>query len=59
MSKDFRYSVVIPVYNEEVVLAQTYQRLKKVMNSTGESYELIFVNDGSSDHSATLIKRIL
>ncbi|KLU65265.1 hypothetical protein DEAC_c28170 [Desulfosporosinus acididurans] len=56
MSRDIRYSVVIPVYNEEVVLAQTYQRLKKVMSSTGESYELIFVNDGSSDHSAALIK---
>lgn len=50
------YSVVIPVYNEEAVLEQTYRRLKKVMDSTGESYELIFVDDGSADRSALLIK---
>ncbi|MDQ7097162.1 glycosyltransferase family 2 protein [Desulfosporosinus sp. PR] len=56
MSSDIRYSVVIPVYNEEAVLEQTYRRLKQVMTSTGETYELIFVNDGSSDHSVAVIK---
>lgn len=51
-----RYSVVIPVYNEEAVLEQTYLRLKQVMNATREPYELLFVNDGSVDGSAALIK---
>ncbi len=58
MSIDIRYSIVIPVYNEEVVLCQTYQRLKQVMDTTRESYELIFVNDGSSDHTLEMIKSI-
>lgn len=52
------YSIVIPVYNEEVVISQTYQRLKQVMDTTKESYELIFVNDGSSDHTLEIIKSI-
>ncbi|MDQ7095612.1 glycosyltransferase family 2 protein [Desulfosporosinus sp. PR] len=56
MGKDIRYSIVIPVFNEEAVIEQTYQQLKKVMDSTNEPYELIFVNDGSSDRSDSLIK---
>lgn len=50
------YSIVVPVYNEEQVLAETYKRLKKVMDSTGEKYELLFVNDGSGDRSAVMIQ---
>lgn len=57
MSTDIRYSIVIPVYNEEAVIEQTYQRLKQVMDKTEELYELIFVDDGSRDQSATMIKR--
>lgn len=56
MSADICYSVVIPVFNEEAVIKQSYRRLKQVMDSTDESYELIFVNDGSSDRSVMLIK---
>jgi dolichol-phosphate mannosyltransferase len=44
---DIKYSVVIPAYNEEEVIEESCRRLKKVMDSTGEPYELIFVNDGS------------
>ncbi|HZK56151.1 MAG TPA: glycosyltransferase family 2 protein [Desulfosporosinus sp.] len=56
MNADIRYSIVIPVYNEEAVIIQTYQRLKQVMDSIREAYELIFVNDGSCDHTTALIK---
>lgn len=56
MNHEIRYSIVIPVYNEEVVIFKTYQRLKQVMDTTGELYELIFVNDGSRDHTLELIK---
>ncbi|MCM3271969.1 glycosyltransferase family 2 protein [Paenibacillus elgii] len=52
------YSVIIPVYNEEAVLYETYRRLKQVMSHTSESYELLFVNDGSRDRSGTIIKEI-
>jgi len=56
MNADIRYSIVIPVYNEEAVINQTYRRLKQVMDLTGDPYELIFVNDGSCDHTASMIK---
>jgi dolichol-phosphate mannosyltransferase len=56
MNTDVRYSIVIPVYNEEAVLEQTYRRLKQVMERASEPYELIFVNDGSCDRSAEIIK---
>ena len=44
-------SVVIPVYNEEEVVNECYSRIKKVMDSTNEKYEIIFVNDGSKDNT--------
>ena len=48
-------SILIPMYNEEEVIEETYHRLKKVMDQIGESYELVFVNDGSRDRSAQII----
>ena len=56
MNADIRYSIIIPVYNEEAVIDQTYRRLKQVMDSTREPYELIFVNDGSCDRTTAIIK---
>ncbi|MFH1454414.1 MAG: glycosyltransferase family 2 protein [Armatimonadota bacterium] len=58
MSNNAKYSVVIPVFNEEESIDKTYDRLKKVMDSVNEPYELIFVNDGSKDKSAELIKKL-
>jgi len=49
------YSVVVPVYNEQEVINATYKRLTKVMTGMTESYELIFINDGSKDRTAELI----
>jgi len=46
------------MYNEEEVIEETYHRLKKVMDQTGESYELLFVNDGSRDRSASIIAEL-
>lgn len=43
------YSVVVPLYNEELVIDESYRRLKEVMDSTKENYEIIFINDGSID----------
>lgn len=53
-----RYSVVIPVYNEEAVVQESYRRLKAVMESTGEAYELIFVNDGSRDKTEEMVSAL-
>ncbi len=49
------FSLVIPVWNEEQVLIALYERLAQVMDSTGETWELIFVNDGSRDRSLEMI----
>ena len=49
-------SLVIPVYNEEAVLAALYQRLYPALDTLGRSYEIIFVNDGSRDRSATMLR---
>jgi polyisoprenyl-phosphate glycosyltransferase len=56
--KIIKYSIVIPLYNEELVIGETYKRLKKVMDSTRENYEIIFVNDGSRDKTAELTREI-
>lgn len=48
-------SIVVPVYNEEAVLAELYRRMKEVMDGLGEPWELILVNDGSRDKSAEVI----
>ncbi|MCL2030145.1 MAG: glycosyltransferase family 2 protein [Oscillospiraceae bacterium] len=44
-------SVVVPLYNEEEVIAESYRQLTEALESCGESYELIFVNDGSRDQT--------
>jgi len=49
------YSVVIPAYNEQETISETYKRLTGVMQGMGESYELIFINDGSKDRTAQII----
>lgn len=52
------YSIVIPAYNEEEVITASYNELKKVMDSTMEGYELIFVNDGSKDKTLEILSEI-
>lgn len=56
MTIQVRYSIIIPMFNEEAVIQETYRRIKKVMGATGEPYELIFVNDGSTDNCAQMIE---
>ena len=49
-------SVVIPLYNEEESIPELYAWIKRVMSEHGFSYEVIFVNDGSTDHSWQVIE---
>ena len=49
-------SVVIPVYNEEAVLPALFARLYPALDALGTSYEIVFVNDGSTDRSAALLR---
>lgn len=49
------YSIVVPAYNEELVIMESYNRLTEILKSTNEAYELIFVNDGSRDKTFDII----
>jgi undecaprenyl-phosphate 4-deoxy-4-formamido-L-arabinose transferase len=49
-------SVVIPVYNEEAVLPKLFERLYPALDALQLSYEVLFVNDGSRDRSAGLLR---
>lgn len=51
-------SVVIPLYNEEESLPELHAWIEKVMNEHGFSYEIIFVNDGSTDGSWNVIENL-
>ena len=51
-----KYSIVIPVFNEEAVIDITYNKLKQVMGTLNEDYELIFINDGSKDTTVEKVK---
>src|SRR2546423_10759966 len=44
-----RFSIVVPFHNEEENVTELYDRLKNVMEATGETFELVFVDDGSRD----------
>ncbi|MCA9982902.1 MAG: glycosyltransferase family 2 protein [Anaerolineales bacterium] len=51
-------SIIAPVYNEEQVLPELYRRIHAVMEGTGESWEMVLVNDGSRDGSARVIAEL-
>ena len=51
-------SVVIPLYNEDESLPELYAWIERVMQSNGFSFEVIFVNDGSTDHSWEVIEKL-
>jgi len=53
-----KYSIVIPAYNEEEVIDESYRRLTEVMRGVGEPYELVFVNDGSRDRTLEMLREM-
>ncbi|HEY1013806.1 MAG TPA: glycosyltransferase family 2 protein [Herpetosiphonaceae bacterium] len=52
------FSIIAPVYNEETVLPELYERVSAVMDRLGAPWELILVNDGSRDRSALVISAL-
>jgi len=52
------YSVVVPLFNEESLVETLYDRLRRVMEKIGRPYEIILVNDGSSDGTGRVLERI-
>lgn len=52
------YSIVVPFHNEEENLPELYRRLTRVMEALNVEYELVFVDDGSSDRTSVILKDI-
>lgn len=55
---DVLISVVLPVFNEQGVLAQLQQSVEEALQTIGGQYEIIFVNDGSSDNSGSILDEL-
>jgi dolichol-phosphate mannosyltransferase len=51
-------SVVAPIYNESATLPEFYRRVRQVLDSMHESWELVLVDDGSKDESANMIREL-
>ena len=50
------FSIIAPIYNEAPTLPELYRRMQEVLDQTGEAWELILVDDGSTDGSTDLIR---
>ena len=51
-------SLVVPVFNEQEVLKDSFARMDAAMQSTGYAYEIIYVNDGSRDHTLDQLREL-
>ena len=51
-------SVVIPLFNEEENIPLLYEELKEVLNGLEDQHEIVFIDDGSSDRSLSLLRKI-
>lgn len=52
------YSIIAPIYNEIQTIPELYRRVKEVMDASGEPWELLLVDDGSSDGSTEKIREL-
>ncbi len=51
-------SLILPVYNEEETIDELHRRLTSFLSVVGESWEVVFVNDGSVDRSAEMLNEL-
>jgi polyisoprenyl-phosphate glycosyltransferase len=52
------FSIIAPIYNEAETLGELYRRVGEVMDSTGDSWELVLIDDGSQDGSTDIIRKL-
>ena len=58
MTNEIKYSVIIPVYNEEKVIEEAHKQIQNILEKTNEEYEIVFIDDGSNDRSPQLLKEM-
>ena len=58
MTAGLDLSVVVPLYNEEESLPELVEQLLTALRPTGERFELVLVNDGSTDGTSHVLERI-
>ena len=58
MNSDISISIVVPIFNEEESIPALVKQLLEVLRPMEETFELVLINDGSSDKSADVIKKI-
>ncbi len=58
-SMDVKLSIVVPLFNEEESVIPLYEAISKVVRGLGKSYEIIFVDDGSTDATCHRLKDVL
>ena len=58
MQSKKEYSVVIPIYNEEENIPQLDKEIKEVMKKVSNNYEIIYINDRSTDDSLNILKKL-
>ena len=58
MDTNVKLSLVIPVYNEAAVLPALIEKIKGILDTTGDSYEILFVDDGSEDLTWEILTNI-
>lgn len=52
------YSVVVPVFNSAGALEKLFSRIKEVMEDLGKTFEIIFIDDGGTDNSWSILKSL-
>lgn len=57
-TREVEVSIIVPCYNEELVIAHTHKRLKSELEKLENKYEIVYVNDGSFDKTRKILKEI-
>jgi glycosyltransferase involved in cell wall biosynthesis len=58
LNSNYSVSIVIPIYNEEESISLLYEKIKCISERLGRAYEIVFVNDGSRDHTLEILTGI-
>ncbi|KKT74724.1 MAG: Glycosyl transferase family 2 [Candidatus Nomurabacteria bacterium GW2011_GWA1_46_11] len=56
--KAVAYSIIVPVYNEQENIEPLTHQLTEVLTKTGKTYEIIFIDDGSTDNSFAILQKL-